>query len=139
MKVAVAIITDFEHKVLITRRSQKSSQGGLWEFPGGKLEGDESPEAALIREIKEEVGLAITHHDFLGEISYAYAHHEVSLLVFHVTQYSGHAICCEEQMDLRWVNVKNLHDFSFPPANEQIIALFKSKESKGRINSKINK
>ncbi len=125
MKVAVAVITDANAHVLITRRSPHAPHGGmLWEFPGGKLELDETPEAALIREVKEEIGLDVIQYNFLGEVNHAYNKHSVSLLVYHVSDFRGEAHCCETQMDLRWVAFENIQDFEFPAANSQIIALY---------------
>lgn len=126
MRVAVAVITDATERILIARRSQHSAHGGLWEFPGGKLEADESPSAALIREIKEEVGLDIIRSEFLGEINHVYSHQQVSLLVYHVDHFEGTALCCEEQMDLRWVDFASIQDFEFPAANEQVIDLIRT-------------
>ncbi len=59
MKVAIAIITDETNRVLITQRGFLTTLGGYWEFPGGKLEADETPEKALIREIKEEINIKV--------------------------------------------------------------------------------
>lgn len=124
MRVAVAVITDEKQRFLITRRSPHAVHGaGLWEFPGGKLEPDETPEAALIREIKEEIGLDVLHSHFLGEVKHNYHLHSVSLFVYHVSAYAGDACCREIQMDLRWVAFNQLQDFEFPAANGQIIEL----------------
>lgn len=123
LKVAVAVITDKQQRVLITRRSLHTAAGGLWEFPGGKLEEGELATEALIREIKEEVGLDIAGFDYLGEVCHIYAQRPISLLVYHVHQYQGEATCCEKQMDLRWVHFDSLNDFQFPAANIKIIQL----------------
>ena len=125
MKVAVAVITDAKQRILITRRAQHASHGGLWEFPGGKLEGEELASFALVREIKEEVGLDVMAYDYLGEVCHTYNHHSVSLFVYHVHQYQGEASCCEAQMDLRWVDLDSLNNFQFPAANIEIIELIK--------------
>jgi 8-oxo-dGTP diphosphatase len=125
MKVVVAIIFDDKRRVLITRRPLHASHGGLWEFPGGKLEEGELPAAALIREIKEEVGLEILEFHFLGEVEHQYDTQKVSLLLFSVNKYLGNAVCCEAQMDLRWVSVDTLSDYEFPKANVQFFNLIK--------------
>jgi len=127
MKVAVAVITDQQQRLLIAQRPQHAPHAGMWEFPGGKVERDELPEAALIREIKEEVGLDVIHYDFLGEINHAYDHQQVSLIVYHVSDFAGEASCCEAQMDLRWVEFASLQNFDFPAANDQIIELIRQK------------
>ena len=123
ISVAVAVITDAQQRILITRRALHASSGGLWEFPGGKLEKEEPAEAALIREIKEEVGLDVMAYDYLSEVRYVYAEQAISLLVYHVHQFQGEAACCEAQMDLRWVDFARLNDFQFPAANIEIIKL----------------
>lgn len=87
IKVAVAVITDAQQRILITRRSLNTSQGGLWEFPGGKLEKDEEPTAALVREIKEEVNLDSIAFNYLGQVSCTSQKRTILLLVYHVYQY----------------------------------------------------
>lgn len=123
MKVAVAVIYDNQNRVLITQRPLHATHGGMWEFPGGKLEDDELPDSALIREIKEEVGVDILEYSFLGEITHNYAQKTVHLLVFSVTKFCGEALRCESQLDLLWVDVDKLANYSFPEANSKIIAL----------------
>ena len=125
MKVAVGVITDEQQRILITRRSLDAPHGGLWEFPGGKLEDAELPTDALTRELKEEVGLDVVAYHFLGEVCHAYERHSVSLLIYHVHQYQGEAVCKEAQMDLRWVDLSELGKFQFPAANDHIIEIIK--------------
>ncbi|MBA2652239.1 MAG: 8-oxo-dGTP diphosphatase MutT [Tatlockia sp.] len=129
MKVAVALILDEKQRVLITQRPAHASHGGFWEFPGGKLEAGELPSEALIREIKEEVGLDILDHSFLGSITHNYDTKTVDLLVFSVEKYRGDAYCRESQSDLRWVLVNELENYHFPEANKQIIELVQSRHS----------
>lgn len=123
MKVAVALITDKAHRILITKRPLHVPQGGLWEFPGGKIEANESAEQALIREIREEVGLEIRELRFLGEINHQYPDKKVELLVFHVSQFSGVASCLEGQLDLKWIEIGQLNIKEFPEANGAIFKL----------------
>lgn len=125
MRVAVAVITDEEQRILITRRPLHASHGGMWEFPGGKLENEELATCALIREIKEEVGIEVIGYEYLGEIRHTYGDQPISLLIYHVHDYQGEATCCEEQMDLRWVDLENLKEHQFPAANMQIIELIR--------------
>ena len=129
MKVAVAIITK-NNQVLITQRAEVASHGGFWEFPGGKLEADESPSSALIREVKEEVDLDVLNYKFLAQIDHNYHNKFVSLLVYHVTHFKGEAICSEGQQALLWVEPIHLSKFTFPEANEQIISLVKNCDRK---------
>ena len=127
MKVAVAVITNAKGQVLITRRPQHATHSGFWEYPGGKLELNETAEQALIREIKEEIALEVEHYHYLGEVNHRYSESQVSLQVFHVDQIAGEAQCCEGQMDLRWVEFSALGHYDFPAANEQIIVLIHEK------------
>lgn len=125
MKVAVAIIFDQEQRVLITRRPVHAAHGGMWEFPGGKLEANELPEQALVREIKEEVGIDILDYRFFTEVTHSYDAQVVHLLVFIITCYEGKPRCRESQLALRWVSVDDLDNYQFPEANIRIIELIK--------------
>lgn len=123
MKVAVALITDSEQRFLIAQRPLHVPQGGLWEFPGGKLEPNESAEQALIREIREEIGLEVKKCQFLGEITHQYPDKQVQLIVFHVTEFTGVAACLEGQLALKWVDRELFNPNDFPEANCAIFKL----------------
>ncbi|KTD50824.1 8-oxo-dGTP diphosphatase MutT [Legionella quateirensis] len=129
MKVAVAIITDEQQRILVTQRPFHVPHGGCWEFPGGKLEQDESPEAALVREIKEEVGLTVLNSRYLGEIKHQYSDKTVQLILFHVTHFIGNPCCNEGQLDMKWVYKDDLNPEDFPQANIGIINLIQLSES----------
>lgn len=121
IKAAIAVIMDEQKRLLITQRAPHLSKGGYWEFPGGKLELNESPELALIREVYEEVGLEILSYDYLGDVHHAYDTYEVILYGYVVRQYRGVAQCCESQTGMRWVSLDELQDYNFPEANRQLI------------------
>lgn len=123
LKVAVAVIINQSDEVLLTRRPLHAPHGGMWEFPGGKLEPDEAPAEALAREVKEELGIEVLSFRFLDEITHLYSTKIVNLLVFEVRDYKGEPSCLESQIDLRWVNVKELSTYDFPEANTKIIDL----------------
>ena len=123
IQVAVAVVIDELRRVLITRRSMQNTHGGFWEFPGGKLQDGESGLDALIRELKEEVSIEVSAANYLGEIQHTYDDRFISLLIYHVYQYKGEAVCCEDQMGLRWVEVDSLYEYQFPAANSKIIEL----------------
>lgn len=123
MKVAVAVISDDEGNVLITQRPHHTSHGGFWEFPGGKLESDESPEEALHREIKEELGIEILDASFLGEVSHQYSEKTIILMVFKVHRFLGNPSCLEGQLNMEWVDIAHLKHKAFPEANQKIIHL----------------
>lgn len=124
MKVAVGIITDKNQNILITRRALDISYGGYWEFPGGKLEQDEDPQQALIREIHEEVGLTVKASKFLGEVKHFYSSKMITLYIFHVSYFTGVAQCCEQQMELLWIPITTIDQYKFPEANKKIVELF---------------
>lgn len=126
MRVAVALIIDDKERILITRRPLHAPHGGMWEFPGGKQEENEAPAIALVREVKEEVGLDVHGCNLLGEIRHTYPHHSVVLHVYSVRDFSGKAQALEMQMDLRWVNMECLQEFDFPEANQQIIEMIRT-------------
>ena len=123
MKVAVAVIFNENQDILITRRPLHTSQGGKWEFPGGKLEAGEEASIALQREIKEEINLDILESNHLGVVHYEYEEKSVELIIFTVTRFNGEPSCLEKQLDMRWVPVDELKNFDFPKANKQIIDL----------------
>lgn len=123
VKVAVAIITDEEQRILITQRPFHVPHGGCWEFPGGKVEQNETVESALIREIKEEVGIDVLQYQFLGVIEHQYSDKTVQLIIFHVSQFSGKPSCLEGQLNIKWVEKKLLNADDFPEANHKIFDL----------------
>nr|WP_172597115.1 8-oxo-dGTP diphosphatase MutT [Legionella spiritensis] len=123
MRVAVAVIRDKNHRILITRRALHDSHGGFWEFPGGKLEDGEDARQALYREIREEVGIEIITSHFLGDINHQYENKSVTLSIFMVEHFKGHAQCLESQIDLRWVDQAELPGYQFPAANYAIFSL----------------
>ncbi|MFA5960270.1 MAG: 8-oxo-dGTP diphosphatase MutT [Tatlockia sp.] len=125
INVAVAVLFNKSQQVLITKRPLHAPHGGFWEFPGGKIETGEAPAKALVREIREEVGVEVLNQTFLGEIRHQYGAKAVALFVFAVNHYAGEARCCEAQLDLRWVSVSELNQYEFPEANQHIIALIK--------------
>lgn len=124
IKVSVAIITDSCDQILITQRAAHISHGGYWEFPGGKVELNEPPEIALLREVNEEVGLDVLSYRYLGEVQHQYDDYQVILFGYHVNHYRGKASCRETQTGLQWVNFLELGDYNFPLANKKLIQLF---------------
>jgi A/G-specific adenine glycosylase len=119
-QIGVAVIWNEKHQILIDRRRQEGLLGGLWEFPGGKVEPGETVEACIQREIQEEIGIEIEVGDRLITIDHAYTHFRVTLNVHHCCYVSGEpkAIECDE---VRWVTVDELDQYPFPKANVQII------------------
>ena len=130
--VAVAIIINSQQEVLIALRQAHQHLGGLWEFPGGKVETGEACSEALKREVKEELGLVIVNAVALVEVSHDYNDKPVLLDVWHVTEYTGEAYGAEGQT-LRWCAKEDLGDVDFPIANKTIISAIKALPSKRDI------
>jgi 8-oxo-dGTP diphosphatase len=120
LHVAVAAIINPQRQVLLSLRPDHLHQGGLWEFPGGKLEPGESVRQALQREIVEELGLRIDAARPLIRVRHRYADRQVLLDVWRVDEFSGRAQGCEGQR-IEWVPVEALAERSFPAANGPII------------------
>lgn len=123
IEVAVAVIVDKQRRFLITQRPLHASHGGCWEFPGGKLENEETSMSALIREVKEEVDLDVHQYQLLGEVNHQYSDRVVKLIVFLVTHFSGDPSCKEGQLAMKWANLDELNPEDFPAANQEIIAM----------------
>ncbi len=118
--VAAALLDSTARQVLIARRDPRAHQGGLWEFPGGKVEPGESAEMALRRELHEEIGIHATRLRPLISVAHDYADKRVLLDTWQVDAYSGEPEAREGQ-PLRWVPIGALRDFEFPAANRPII------------------
>jgi len=118
--VAVAVITDKDGLILIAKRHDDVHQGGLWEFPGGKVEAGELVETALKRELAEELGIELLSCEPLLEIRHDYHDKAVLLDVWHVTAFDGQAYG-REQQPIRWVLSESLSQYAFPEANQLII------------------
>jgi len=121
LQVAVGVIKNPADQVLISLRDETAHQGGLWEFPGGKIEAGESAGQALCRELKEELDITVMASTPLITINHQYPGLAVQLKVFLVDQFSGHAKSCEGQ-PFKWVAANELADYAFPKANRPIIA-----------------
>ncbi len=119
--VAVAVIFGEDGQILLTQRHADSHQGGLWEFPGGKLESGESLAQALSRELREELGIEVMRHHALLRVEHDYGDKRVLLDVHSVTAFEGQPTPCESQ-PMRWVSVAELKDYAFPVANQAIVS-----------------
>jgi A/G-specific adenine glycosylase len=127
-RIGVAVIRDDRGLILIDRRPEKGLLGGLWEFPGGKIEPNETVTECIQREIKEEIDIEIEVNDHLITIDHAYTHFRVNLQVYNCRYLSGEpkAIECEE---IRWVTLAEIENYPFPKANLQIIEALKAQAS----------
>lgn len=121
VQVAVGIVVHAVGAVLITRRPDHVHQGGLWEFPGGKVESGESPESALRRELHEELGITVQAAEPWLQVRHAYPDQTVLLEVWRVTAYTGEPHGQEGQ-PLIWASPAELETFAFPAADQPILA-----------------
>lgn len=119
--VAVAVIRNKNGQVFVTRRPDHVHQGGLWEFPGGKVESGESVVEALKREIEEEASIRIQDAQPLIKIPYKYPDKHVLLDVWEVTRYTGDPHGKEGQ-PCNWVDSDDLGKLFFPAANHPIVS-----------------
>lgn len=122
---AVALI-DVDGRVLLAQRPEGKSMAGLWEFPGGKVEANETPEAALIRELNEELGIE-TWQSCLAPLtfaSHAYENFHLLMPLFACRKWEGIPQPKENQQ-LKWVSSSNLHRFEMPPADVPLIPILR--------------
>lgn len=121
IKVVAAIIRNNQNEIFIAQRNQNKSQGGLWEFPGGKIEPNETENQAIIREIKEELDMNITVIDKYTEIIYEYPDKTINLIVLNCQINDNHYALLEHQ-DSAWTVPSNLKNYEFAPADKIIIS-----------------
>ena len=108
------------NKVLIAKRPDHKHQGGLWEFPGGKIEQGEMPVDALKRELKEELDLTIGKPKFFQEIQFEYSEKTVHLSFYRIDDFEGDEKGNENQ-EIRWVDIGELDKYCFPEANQPVV------------------
>lgn len=125
--VAVAVIVNEQKQVLISLRQSHQHQGDLWEFPGGKVETGEATEVALVREIKEELGIKIAKSSPLIKIEHHYQDKSVLLDVWSATDFEGEPRGMEGQT-IKWCTISALKQFEFPAANQAIIETIEATE-----------
>ncbi|HEX7764847.1 MAG TPA: 8-oxo-dGTP diphosphatase MutT, partial [Cellvibrio sp.] len=119
--VAVGVIYRPDGNILIAKRPDSAHQGGLWEFPGGKVDAGETIQQALARELREELNIHVLASEPLIQIRHHYADKSVLLDVHRITRFAGEA-CGNEGQPIQWVDVEQLKGFEFPAANRPIIS-----------------
>ena len=119
--VACALI-DADGRILLAQRPEGKTLAGLWEFPGGKLEVGERPEDALIRELKEELGIVVKHACLapLTFASHAYDEFHLLMPLYVCRRWEGE-VAGREGQALAWVRPQKLRDYPMPPADEPLI------------------
>jgi len=120
--VAVAL-TDVQGRVLIAQRPFDKEYAGLWEFPGGKIEPGESPEAALVRELREELGVTVVpeHLEPLTFSSAGRATRHLLLLLYRCTAWQGEPRALDAAA-IRWVLPAALEEYDMPPADRPFVS-----------------
>lgn len=124
--VVAAALIDSDGRVLLAQRPPGKNFAGLWEFPGGKVENGESPEAALIRELREELGIDTWQSCLapLTFVSHAYPDFHLLMPLFVCRRWRGVPITCEHSA-LKWVRARDLSDYPMPPADIPVIPVLR--------------
>ncbi|HZD90972.1 MAG TPA: 8-oxo-dGTP diphosphatase MutT [Pseudolabrys sp.] len=120
--VAACALVDTDGRVLLAQRPDGKSMAGLWEFPGGKVEAGERPEETLIRELKEELGIAVKEACLapLTFASHAYADFHLLMPLYICRRWEG-MVAPTEGQQLAWVKPNRLRDYEMPPADIPLI------------------
>ncbi|WP_435230548.1 8-oxo-dGTP diphosphatase MutT [Pseudopelagicola sp. nBUS_20] len=124
--VSAVVLLDLDGRVLLAQRPKGKSMAGLWEFPGGKIEPEETPEDALIRELQEELGIN-TWESCLAPLTFAshsYSDFHLLMPLFVCRKWDGSPMPREGQA-LRWVRPENLRDYKMPPADIPLIPIIR--------------
>jgi len=124
--VSAVIMVDVDGRILLAQRPKGKSMAGLWEFPGGKVETGETPERALIRELKEEIDIDITEACLAPFTFASHTYEDFHLLMpmFLCRRWDG-IIQPREGQALKWVRIDRLKDYPMPPADEPLIAMIR--------------
>jgi len=121
--VAACALVDADGRVLIAQRPDGKAMAGLWEFPGGKVEVGERPEQSLIRELREELGIAVSE-DCLAPLtfaSHAYPDFHLLMPLYVCRRWQGTVTALEDQK-LAWVKPNRLRDYDMPPADVPLVS-----------------
>ncbi len=119
-QVAVGVIRDKSGNFCITKRKSGKHLEGYWEFPGGKVELDESVGQALVREIKEEVGISVLQYELVDIVKFDYGTKLVELHFYLILDFDG-VVVANEQQALKFVSKSELAKYKLPEANYQVI------------------
>ena len=120
--VAVSVI-EYKNKILITKRLNKNFLPGLWEFPGGKIEKNETAIQTIIREVKEATNLTVSNPIFLGNIKHKYSHFGVNISLFISFPKSIKSLNLSQEY--RWIRMKDILNYPLPKANHKMLDILK--------------
>jgi len=123
IKVTAAILIN-NNQVLVAKRKSTDKLPNKWEFPGGKIEGNETAEQCLIRELNEEFGIKIKVLGYFGESIYQYPDFKIKLIAFNCKWLSGQ-IKSSAHDDYRWVNIDKLEKYDFANADKPLVVKLK--------------
>ena len=118
----VAAVIHKGNRVLITQRKLDGLLGGLWEFPAGKIQLNETPEQACVRAIREETTLLVEPTEYLTRVKHSYTHFKITMDVFHCHYRSGE-VFLNDAVDYRWITVDQIDQFPFPRSNHKFFPL----------------
>ena len=124
--VSAVALVDADHRVLIAQRPEGKSMAGLWEFPGGKVEAGETPEMALVRELKEELGIDITESCLAPFTFASFTYDDFHLMrpLYLCRVWKGDITPMENQQ-VKWVRPVRLGDYPMPPADVPLVAMLR--------------
>ena len=125
--VVAAALIDIDGRVLLAQRPEGKAMAGLWEFPGGKVRPDETPETALIRELKEELGIDVAEACLapLSFASHRYERFHLLMPLYACRRWTGSPEAREGQR-LAWVRPQKLEDYPMPPADKPLVAMLRN-------------
>ena len=123
VKVTAAIL-EKDGKIIIAQRKSSDHLSGKWEFPGGKIEPGETPEACLARELKEEFDIGVAIGEYLGSSVHHYDHISIELMAYRASWVSG-AISMNDHKAFRWVTVDELVSYDFAPADVPFVDMLR--------------
>jgi 8-oxo-dGTP diphosphatase len=124
--VAAVVLIDVDGRVLLAQRPNGKHLAGLWEFPGGKVQPGETPEAALIRELDEELGIS-THESCLAPFTFAshgYENFHLLMPLYVCRKWQG-IVTSREGQQLKWVRPAQLAEYPMPPADKPLVAMLR--------------
>lgn len=123
--VVAAALIRADGAILLTQRPVGKAMAGLWEFPGGKLEDNETPEQALVRELKEEIGIVADPNSLepMTFASHSYENFHLLMPLYVCRNWSG-GLAAREDQNMEWVAPADLNDYPMPPADLPLIPLF---------------